>query len=762
MSGFKLLSIRPLVGCEEKFTRILTPGTIYKFYSEYEFVLENPDDKDSDVIDVKSNEDIRLYDIGNFPINISAIVGKNGSGKSSLMELLFAAIFVASVNDEVLKPNKNTLQKDWGKLKSRRIKNQKKKDSLESQIKDVKKEMNGLKALHSDDIFNFLKKEFNKIQIEIENIEDEENSIDNDELNIDFFLHEINRLEVDVKVEIYYELDGSIYRLKIDYPQKGKLQKDQLATQHELIVGSPRNQNLWKLLNEENKIDFSHFFYSIAISYSHYGLNSNVIGDWINSLFHKNDGYQTPLVINPMRTEGNIEINTENELVKQRLLLNVLEDIGTLAPNESLRNLAPDKTAFALELKYDEEKIFSYNERIVKTKKVYPSNAFLNDLCQEYVGDNRGSDHGDQIVEGLKIYIGHKLIRICEHYDRYKKFIVKGKFTNDPKLIAMICSDKSHITFKLKQALNFLILGHFPISDRKKILQEDLDSFAKYIEAGKIRAKEFNKFPNSIELLPPSIFKQTIKLTDGTDLDDLSSGEKQLIHSISSIVYHIINVNSVGNNGEDKYSLEIKNTQSYNYINILFDEVEQYFHPELQREFLNTLLNYISKMNKSHFDNIQGLNILLATHSPFILSDIPKQNILRLEDGEPRIEKNQTFGANFYQLLANDFFLENGFIGEFSKNKINEVVDFLRLIKWEYNMSLIGKRVESEEDDQIKKDLNIQLKIIELEKSRITTLNESLTIEKCKEIIDLVGEPILEESLNNLYQEVLIINEEKR
>lgn len=71
----------------------------------------------------------------------------------------------------------------------------------------------------------------------------------------------------------------------------------------------------------------NNFFYTIAVNYSLYAYNSNDIkseGDWLPGLFHKNDGYQTPLVLNPFRKDGNIDINNENHLVKARLIANLL------------------------------------------------------------------------------------------------------------------------------------------------------------------------------------------------------------------------------------------------------------------------------------------------------------------------------------------------------------------------------------------------------------------------------------------------------
>ena len=39
MSGFKLLAIRPVEGCDEKFLKNVYSGTVYSFYTDYELDL---------------------------------------------------------------------------------------------------------------------------------------------------------------------------------------------------------------------------------------------------------------------------------------------------------------------------------------------------------------------------------------------------------------------------------------------------------------------------------------------------------------------------------------------------------------------------------------------------------------------------------------------------------------------------------------------------------------------------------------------------
>ncbi|HAL82245.1 MAG TPA: hypothetical protein DCO83_08420 [Mucilaginibacter sp.] len=127
------------------------------------------------------------------------------------------------------------------------------------------------------------------------------------------------------------------------------------------------NEGLFEYDNITNKNDdiiSDSFFYTIAVNYSIYSLNSKYIGDWIEPLFHKNDAYQTPIVINPMRTEGNININTENILVKQRMLANILEPVSNPQKSKiNLRYLTKDKVADKLKLTFNNNKLEFYQDK---------------------------------------------------------------------------------------------------------------------------------------------------------------------------------------------------------------------------------------------------------------------------------------------------------------------------------------------------------------------------------------------------------------
>lgn len=118
---------------------------------------------------------------------------------------------------------------------------------------------------------------------------------------------------------------------------------------------------------------------------------------------------------------------------------------------------------------------------------------------------------------------------------------------------------------------------------------------------------------------------------------------------------------------------------SYRHINLVLDEVELYSHPEYQRTFVADLLDRLSWLQINY--PIKSINILLVTHSPFILSDIPKSNILYLKEGKAVTDTSSfvnTLGANVNDLLHQSFFLENGFMGEHIQRKIQSLIRFLK------------------------------------------------------------------------------------
>jgi ABC-type dipeptide/oligopeptide/nickel transport system ATPase component len=109
---------------------------------------------------------------------------------------------------------------------------------------------------------------------------------------------------------------------------------------------------------------------------------------------------------------------------------------------------------------------------------------------------------------------------------------------------------------------------------------------------------------------------------------------------------------------------------------LCIDEGDLYLHPKWQVEFFGKLLYLLPLIFKG---NIQ---LALTSHSPFLLSDLPNQNLTILQDGESinGIDLQvKTFGGNLYNLYAEPFFLGSVRTSDFAAKKIRAALDGLEV-----------------------------------------------------------------------------------
>ena len=122
-------------------------------------------------------------------------------------------------------------------------------------------------------------------------------------------------------------------------------------------------------------------------------------------------------------------------------------------------------------------------------------------------------------------------------------------------------------------------------------------------------------------MVPPPIFDVDIDLKDvanGGNADVsfrmLSSGERQQAYFVSSILYHLSNLNSVH---DDNNLARI----AYKNVLVFLEEIELYFHPQLQKNLLSYLLDGIRQINLPQIDlpyNKKRLHIHCAMWSRFL------------------------------------------------------------------------------------------------------------------------------------------------
>lgn len=495
-------------------------------------------------------------------------------------------------------------------------------------------------------------------------------------------------------------------------------------------------------------------FYTVVVNYSMYSYNVNEYTDentepdeldsddnreemiiedycWLNSVFHKNDGYQFPLVLNPFRSDGVIDVNNERILTQNRVFLMAIAEESPLS--NILQDKEPYSFRFDVNSNYDPIYNSKYGCRNGRYQMQYlrliadwkEENDIIDilgetilkiwskcigyDLLAEVDCRNKQFDKADRI-RALN-YVVYKTIKIALTYGKYKKYQdflrdagQKGKDGNImlQVYIKLLHDDNTHVTLKLFRALAFLVFGHYGTTIRHTHDEEYvgrnelyLKDFGKRIDGCLNREPCFWGRSDSLptmeryddlgechewrreELLPASCFDAKmwlkVKTTNGrqgkfVSISSLSSGERQLIYMLCTAMYHLFNLKTNWQNGNEKDP-----SVKYQNVFMVFDEMELYFHPKYQTMLVERLLRCIKSMGLEN--TIKGIHIMFSTHSPFILSDIPMQNIVGISKGKPAGLKNikDTFCANVYDILASGFFMKR-FVGEFAERKLDETL----------------------------------------------------------------------------------------
>ncbi|MEZ2334718.1 hypothetical protein AB6735_03750 [Mucilaginibacter sp. RCC_168] len=698
MDNFKLIGIRPRKGCHTNLLKNLSGEQLYSFFSSYKFY-----NAEADVI-VRTEGEIayhtyesklpdNLFDIDagteSQPVkfNLSAIAGKNGSGKSTLIELFFAAVFVLAHKANIMTPTEIETLYDVNELEKTLKENKQRSDKL---IQDKDEYISKIKEALAKEPDKIIFSEIEKAVLEQKRREDmltDEVKSTTEELNGEKAkLQEYIRMTERTKVDILFKVDKEVYILQINPDQDARVVP--IPTEKEFLNNEVKPS---KKLDLQNISEL--FCYTIAVNYSHYSLNSLNLGNWINLLFHKNDGYQTPLVITPMRNEGNFDINDELGFAKARLLNNVMLQWNR-NPEEEVE-LVENQNVTEVVFRLNKSKINNFPKYVAFVKGELDGDPRAVEMLRDYfkiaLPKYQNLKFRDfPLKEKILNYIVKKIDKMSEHYPGFSPaYIYPGSSQEDKNttLLNKIYNDTTHVTYKLHQAIHFL---QYCIDADKG------DDF--YIEWGDMKGNKKIEFsftldklfnwmgePSEDELiryLPPSLFEIDFKVSNSKGhsyrFNGLSSGEQQFVHTIQAVIYHLNNIQSAhANNDRIRYQA----------VNIILDEIELYFHPDFQRGFISKLLRAIARVNPKDERRIAAVNLLFLTHSPFILSDIPNENVLRLQllkgkgktypytfnDKDNRGE--ETFAANIYDLLANSFFIDGSAVGKFAEDKINAVID---------------------------------------------------------------------------------------
>lgn len=241
----------------------------------------------------------------------------------------------------------------------------------------------------------------------------------------------------------------------------------------------------------------------------------------------------------------------------------------------------------------------------------------------------------------------------------------------------------------------------------------------------------------------------------------LSSGEKTLLSYFANIVGRVNELIDI--QAEDATYNNLKNRT----FMILIDEVELHLHPEWQRNFIK----YINDFFQTSHVGIK-FQFIIATHSPFVVSDIYNQNVIYLGDTD---KGTKTFGGNIFDIFKDDFYVTNT-IGAFSESVIKELSEFLYFLfvfkkaKIESNFFMLRDFLDwmysntKNKDEDNNELIAITERVLageapeEIDKYEKIVKNKYFAVYRnngldleVKKIIDNIGEDVVRQHLNKMY-----------
>lgn len=519
-----------------------------------------------------------------------------------------------------------------------------------------------------------------------------------------------------IYAELYYETEDVVCRLKCR-------NTDVLYSTGGIDI------DLQTLEQHERYRIASNLFYIVMCNFGSYSLNENdyvakskmnhfvskVNGDWLRQIFRLEQNYIFPICVTPGRINGNIDVNRVREDSVEKLIALMLfakcrgyqfmegyelsrfkyEYDPTVRQNLTARL---GSTARAKKVDVEDLTIIASSISQGWAIKMGCEELYLSDLDDNH----KGQPH--EVLKMLLDYVGFETVHLCVYYEKFRRLFDVVKYVeahqrskepykqgfikeiDEEDLFEAIKYDHTNLSYGIRKCLKTI----------EEALKIGITKHPYLVQRGSRGVEELKlngerTLEELLYLLPPPVFRQDALLKkvppekdDGRyslenreagdiQLSKLSSGEKQFIYSITTALFHIKNMDE---------SIALTKGIRFRHVCIVFDEAELYYHPEYQQDFVFNLLRYLSWLRLSC---IQSVQIIIATHSPFILSDIAKENILFMRDGEnyrvrmteeeaKEFAKFETFGANYYDLLRNGFFLRNQPMGRFAMMKIETLL----------------------------------------------------------------------------------------
>ncbi|MFA6137117.1 MAG: AAA family ATPase [Sulfurimonas sp.] len=371
-----------------------------------------------------------------------------------------------------------------------------------------------------------------------------------------------------------------------------------------------------------------------------------------------------------------------------------------------------------LEKKVEEENISTFD---FSNKNTIKRISFDTDFTKEnFIDKDLLSFFGNVVNFGFSFkenYLenSNKIFNIekYKHVSNILTYILKDELINlnvffRPTYIKISNYDKSNSNLKIEEIIEELRKEENENNGLINELETNKNLLSEFEYNQKIVMNDLDKIKILFELPVQNYFYIDFYNEKDISFSEFSQGER-------GFYIHFLFLMFINKNHSE--SKENENTF------FLIDEPDTTFHPNWQKKYINQLLNIYKTYKKN-------VHLIMTSHSPFLLSDLPKENVIFLEKGKQVDVDINTFGANIHTLLSHGFFMKDGLMGEFAKEKINQIKEF-----YDENKNL------KKEDTNF---LNIQS-------------DYKLKKDSFRHIQSIIGEPFLKTIMGNYLDELELI-----
>lgn len=544
--------------------------------------------------------------------NITAIIGKNGSGKTLLLQFILQILFTNDYRnyDFILILRENGTFKIYGQeemVKKIQIEDQEKYEIISYKKKETaysicKPVMDKIETIYFSNILNVRnrkimssKRNNHFINISLEEVLFKNYGNSNRILNRNF----INETYIDERFL---------------YPQNIQEAKNKMTTQNLSYL----NENM--IFNVEELT-------MIPKCYNRMGLFESSLDNlryFRKEIIDKNKKLVGPLYIEPEDTEKQIYEKILDHIINADLKKKVFY---------TFQFIVIDKFFEELYNKVNINEIIEYiKEKLKNIQDDKPEKMFLEVL---------------NMLEKIEF---NELQAVCKNI--YKETAI-GVYTNELKNLFSKMKEKYMKTMEnLKQIIyeeENRVMCHELYSKESNFEKKTI--LKSFIPIVIIRKQQFGKISKILDK------DKNILNMFNFEFKGLSAGEQAMLNIYSSFYEAIREVKTCKN------------------LLIILDEPELYFHPEWQRRFVYSIVEFFNTYYPEH--NIQ---IIFTSNSPYVLSDLKRDNVITLG----KQENERTFAGNIVYLLLDKYFMENT-IGAFSEEKIKDVIQKIKKNKSDEN-----------------------------------------------------------------------------